>query len=144
MTILVIRWAASHNSCSSRPVHSRMLSMYTFCGLPRFLPPLTIVAFLWQVCCVWLCDRTNQWSFSAFYCGQKRFLLSCGFGEGSHCGPAASIGEGLHYLLGLCGLCTCIHVNSCVDARSRCTCIHVYSRVRCARVEQVKLVRFKF
>ena len=35
-------WAALHNSCGSRPVHSLMLSRYICRGLPRFLPPLTV------------------------------------------------------------------------------------------------------
>ena len=50
-------WTASHNP--SRPVHSRMLSRFIFCGLPRFLPPVTMpCSIFWQVYCVRLYDRT--------------------------------------------------------------------------------------
>ena len=73
-------WAASHNSCGSRPGHSRMLSMDICCGLPRFLPPLTVPCSISLASVLCLVVWPNHWSC-------RRFTVA----KSGSCGPADSV-----------------------------------------------------
>ena len=83
-------WTASHNSCGSRPVHSRMLSMYSFCSLPRFLPPLAVpcsISLASALCLVFSFRNANagylpvnrkvlgNWRISHFFISSRRFKM---------------------------------------------------------------------